>query len=736
VRNASGSSFEVRIQNPHASNPDVNLAAETVHYLVMEEGDYTLPDGRRIEAQKCNSTVTDRSGSWSGQTQSYLQTYSNPVILGQVMSYNDSDWSAFWDRGQSRQQPPNSTNLRTGKMVGQDSDTTRSNETVGFIVIEQGNGTIDGVAYEARLGADNVRGVGNSPPYDYTFVQPFGSTPQVAVISQAAMDGNDGGWAVLYGASPLSSNQISLAVDEDQIGDSERAHTTEQVAYLVFGEPLVIRPYDLVLSKSDSPDPVWAGDALTYTLTYTNAGFATAQDVAITDTLPVSVTFGGVVNATPPITLTSTSPPAWYTPTLAAGASGTIVFTVTVDAYAGGTIANSAIITSGIGISDENPGDNEASESTTVTPWPTVDFSSPTYSVDEGAGTVSIIVILDAASPMTATVDYATSDGTAEAGQDYTAVADTLTFAPGVTNQIFTVPITDDLMTEPAEIFTVTLSNPSNARTGTNNPATVIIIDNDPLVQFSSASYSVGESAGPAVITVTLAPAPVLTVTVDYATSDGTAMAGSDYTAVSDVLIFTPGVIIQTFTVPITDDVSSEPDETMNLTLSNATNAIITGTNPAVLTIVDDDFLPTVRFSSASYSVKEDSGPAIITVTLDAASALTVTVDYATSDGTAIAGSDYTTAIGTLIFPPSSTSQTFTVPITDDVVYDPDETITLTLSSPSNALLGSPNPATLTIVEDQPSIYQIEAHVGGIVILVRVQVEDGKPRILSWEILP
>jgi len=145
----------------------------------------------------------------------------------------------------------------------------------------------------------------------------------------------------------------------------------------------------------------------------------------------------------------------------------------------------------------------------------------------------------------------------------------------------------------------------------------------------------------------------------------------------------------------------------------------------------------TVQFSSGTYSVDEGAGTAVITITLNAASSLTITVDYATvSGGSATAGSDYTAVSGTLTFSPGDTSLTFTVPITDDVVYDPDETITLTLSSPSNALLGSPNPATLTIVEDQPPIYQVEAHVGGIVILVRVQVEDGKPRILSWEILP
>ena len=79
-----------------------------------------------------------------------------------------------------------------------------------------------------------MRSVTNSPPYTYTFSQSFGATPAVAVAMQSAMDGSHGAWAVLFGASPLSATQLDLALDEDQINDAERNHTTEQVAYVVF----------------------------------------------------------------------------------------------------------------------------------------------------------------------------------------------------------------------------------------------------------------------------------------------------------------------------------------------------------------------------------------------------------------------------------------------------------------------------------------------------------------------
>jgi hypothetical protein len=154
------------------------------------------------------------------------------VVIGQVMTYNDPDFSVFWTRGPSVGDPPTSSTLRVGKDVGQDPDTTRADETVGYIVIEAGNGTMDGVKYTAGLGADTVVGVDDGPPVSYPL---SGLTSAgTALVSQAGMDGNDGSWAILAGSNPVTATSLNLSVDEDQLADSERLHTTEQVAYLVF----------------------------------------------------------------------------------------------------------------------------------------------------------------------------------------------------------------------------------------------------------------------------------------------------------------------------------------------------------------------------------------------------------------------------------------------------------------------------------------------------------------------
>ncbi|MFW6135408.1 MAG: Calx-beta domain-containing protein [Chloroflexota bacterium] len=221
-----------------------------------------------------------------------------------------------------------------------------------------------------------------------------------------------------------------------------------------------------------------------------------------------------------------------------------------------------------------------------------------------------------------------------------------------------------------------------------------------PLVRFSLESYSVHENGGSATITVVLNAVSGNPVTVDYATSNGTATAGSDYTSSSGTLSFVAGVTSRTFTVPITDDGVDEADETVVLTLSNAWNATIGGTNPNALTIEDDDPLPSVSFSEAAYSVDEGVGSASIAVNLSAPSGRLVEVDCATSDGTATAGSDYTASSARVYFYPGDTSKPFAVPIVEDAVDEANETVRLTLSHATNATIGGTNPATLTIVDN------------------------------------
>ncbi|MGQ9555551.1 MAG: Calx-beta domain-containing protein, partial [Anaerolineae bacterium] len=283
---------------------------------------------------------------------------------------------------------------------------------------------------------------------------------------------------------------------------------------------------------------------------------------------------------------------------------------------------------------------------------PLVQFSDVTYSVDENAGSATITVTLSIPPSDTATVDYVTSDGTATAGigpdYDYIASSGSLTFGAQETSKTFTVTITDDSLDEFDETANLALSNANGAILGNDSTATLTIADNDgPIVAFSSATYDVAENIVLATITVSLSAPSVQTVAVDYASSDESASAGYDYNSTLGTLVFNPGDIIKTFTIPITDDSIDEVNETLHLQLSNADNAVLGDPIAATVTIADNDG-PTVAFTAASFSASEGVGFATITVTLNASSPQAVTVDYATSNGTAVAGEgpgyDYVTS--------------------------------------------------------------------------------------------
>ncbi|MEO1260363.1 MAG: carbohydrate-binding protein [Bacteroidota bacterium] len=230
IKNAAGNSFDIRVQNPGGTTTDTY----SIHFMVVEEGVYNTSDhGINMEAQKVTAASTASYSSWTREVRTYQNTYTSPVVLGQVMTYNDTAWSTFWaSRNNSQSTPPLASGFAAGKHVGQDANQVRANETIGCIVFESGNYAIDELSFEIGLGSDIVKGTQNtSAGYQYNLNM---ADAQGAVLSAAAMDGGDGGWPVLYGSVPVDGDKILLAFDEDQILDSERSHTTEQVAYFAF----------------------------------------------------------------------------------------------------------------------------------------------------------------------------------------------------------------------------------------------------------------------------------------------------------------------------------------------------------------------------------------------------------------------------------------------------------------------------------------------------------------------
>lgn len=364
---------------------------------------------------------------------------------------------------------------------------------------------------------------------------------------------------------------------------------------------------------------------------------------------------------------------------------GTETLTATLSSPTGGMTLGSPL-TSTVSITD-----NDA-----------VSFSIAPVSVNEGTGTVTLTVTKTGATVFTHEVNYATASGTAQSGVDFLALSGTLSFAPADTTKTVTVPIGNDPVYEVSEAFAVNLSAPTNGATLGTTSATVTIEDNDPAPSFAIGNVSVNESAGTVTLTVTMSGNTSQPHSVSYATANGTAVTGSDYTATSGTLAFASSDTSKTFTVAIANDTIYESSETFTATLSGATNGATIGTATATVTVNDNDTAPS--FAIGNVSVNEGAGTATFTVTKTGSTALSHAVNYATANGTAVAGSDYTAASGTLTFASAETSKTFTVSITDDTVFESSETFTATLSAPTNgATLGTAS-ATGTITENDAAV--------------------------------
>jgi CSLREA domain-containing protein len=380
--------------------------------------------------------------------------------------------------------------------------------------------------------------------------------------------------------------------------------------------------------------------------------------------------------------------------------NGDVNFTVTTIPLTVGQIITATA-------TDASGSTSEFSACRTVTPPPgNFSLTAAVYSVNESNSTMTIGVIRSGGSFGAVSVDYATANGTAIAGQDYAATAGTLNFADGQTSKTFDVPIINDALDEPIESLTIALSNPSSgANLGVPSSAILNIADNDnpPTISITDVSLAEGnQGATNFVFSVNLSAPSGFDISVNYATANGTANAPVDYISTNGTLNFSAaaGDVSKTINVAVNSDFVPELNETFLVNLTNAVNASIADSQ-GVGTIQDDDNAGKIQFAFAAYSTTESTPSATITVVRTNGAAGAVSIDYATSNGTATAGQDYTSAAGTLVFLDGETSKTFDVLILPDALGEANETIFLTLSNPNGgANLGNQTNAALTILDD------------------------------------
>jgi hypothetical protein len=341
---------------------------------------------------------------------------------------------------------------------------------------------------------------------------------------------------------------------------------------------------------------------------------------------------------------------------------------------------------------------------------PRVRFVAATSSAGEETGPQGFAIQLDTLAAQDVVVRY-TWSGTAEAA-DHGVVDGFLTIPAGQSSQTLRAVIVND----PTDEYDETIDLNMIAQAGAvvepglgEHVHTIIDDDPPPAMSFQTTASSVSEGVGTAQLTVSLALASEKPITVDYAATGGSAGPG-DFTLAAGTLTFQPGTTSLTVPVTITNDALDEDNETVVVTLSNATNATLSAsTKVHTLTITDDDDPPTIEFQQGASTVSEGTATLPITVQLSAPSGKTVQFSVSRTGGTATAA-DLTVPTTTFSIPPGATTATFNVAIIDDTLDEDDETAVLSLGGLVNATAGAQATHTITIADnDNPPLVRFDA---------------------------
>ena len=345
-------------------------------------------------------------------------------------------------------------------------------------------------------------------------------------------------------------------------------------------------------------------------------------------------------------------------------------------------------------------------------------FASAIYSAGEGSGAIDVTVNRFGGTDGAVSVNFATGTGTALADADFTTEFGTLSWGAGdATARIISIPLLQDADFEGTESFSVTLTAPGGgAALATPSTTTISITDDDVAptpggLRFSSATYAVGEGAGSVVLTVERVLGSDGAIAVNYASNNGSATSAGDYTPQIGSLSWNAGdATARTITVPILDDMLIEGTESFGVTLTAPTGgAALVAPSSATVSIADDDVAPPapglVQFNAAAYQVAESGGSIVVAVRRVNGTGGAISVSYATANGSATTGADYTASSGLLSWPAGDASdKTFSISIATDAVVEGNETVNLTLANPTGgASLGAPAASVLTITDSTPN---------------------------------
>ena len=340
----------------------------------------------------------------------------------------------------------------------------------------------------------------------------------------------------------------------------------------------------------------------------------------------------------------------------------------------------------------------------------TVNLSASDAAASEpGANTGAFQFTRTAPSTNTLTVFYSVV-GEAVPDADYVALPGSVIFSVGVTSVVVTVTPLDDNFTEVTERVLVSILPDPNYVVGTLPPVAVTISDNDALagggaaIGFSSSASQGLESDTSATISLRLSTNLPANASVNYSVSGGSATGGgTDFTLASGTLVFPTNEVNRTITFSIVNDTAAEADETIIITLSNPTNAVLDALSNHTFTIVDDDLSGALTVSTPDATAHEAGlGTAAFRITRSGSIAAPQTV-FLQVLGSANAPADYLPLPTTVMIPAGTNSVDLIVTPVDDATDETNELVTVKLLPSPGARLGSPTLASITIVDDDDS---------------------------------
>jgi hypothetical protein len=338
---------------------------------------------------------------------------------------------------------------------------------------------------------------------------------------------------------------------------------------------------------------------------------------------------------------------------------------------------------------------------------PVAQWSIGFQTINEKIGMAMITANLDKTSTVPVLIPYSVA-GTATRGSDHNLSNGTITISAGSLSQNTVFQILDDLVYDDGETINVSMSTPANANLGPNSVHIVTITDDElaPVINFELANQTALENIGTATAKVILDKASSKEVRATLALS-GTATTPADYNLSSSTVIIPAGATSTFIQLPIISDTLYEASETVVLRLQSPTGGSLGPNIQHTVTITNDDAAPSVQFQSLSQKVIENQGAVSAVIALNKVSGLETIIPF-TLSGTAQNPSDHNLAPASVKIPAGQLQVAISFQVVNDGMTEADETLILTLGTPTNAILSGTNSSHTVTISDVPPDPKVE----------------------------